>query len=61
MYTRLEKIDLCLSSMSTWKLLDTLGMRHDDEVMEWVTALQVITPTSHVRRPAIIELGFRNF
>ena len=33
-YTRLEKIGLCLSSMSTWKLLDTLGMRHDDEVME---------------------------
>ena len=26
----LKKIGLCLSSMSTWKLLDTLGMRHDE-------------------------------
>ena len=47
--------------MSIWKLLDTLGMRHDDEVMEWVTALQVLTPTSHVSRPTIIELISRNW
>ena len=59
-YTRLEKFGLCLSSKSTLKLLDTLGMRHDEEVMEWVTALQVLTPTSHVSRSAIIELVVLN-
>ena len=36
-------------------------MRHDDEVMEWVTSLQMLTPTSHVSRPTIIiELAFHN-
>ena len=59
-YTRIENIGLCLSSKSTWKLLEMLGMRHDDEVMELVAALQVLTPTSHVSRPTIIELAFRN-
>ena len=47
-YTRLEKTGLCLSRMGTWTLIDMLGRRHDEEVMKWVTALQVLTPTSHV-------------
>ena len=60
-YTRIEKIGLCLSSKSTWKLLDMLGMRHDDEVVELFAAVQVLTPTSHVSRLTIIQLAFRSF
>ena len=62
-YTRLEKTGLCLSRMGTWTLIDMLGRRHDEEVMKWVTALQVLTPTSHVSCLAVhvYEPAFHNF
>lgn len=47
-YSRLQKLGLCLSNTSTLKLLDILGTDHDHTVMEWVTALSKQTTTSHV-------------
>ena len=49
MYTRLQKLGLCLSINSTLKLLDILGADHDRIVKDWVTALSKLTASSHVR------------
>ena len=49
MYSRLQKLGLCLSITSTLKLLDVLGTNHDHIVMDWVKELSKLTTTSHVR------------
>ena len=49
MYSRLQKLGLCLSITSTLKLLDVLGTNHDHIVMGWVKELSKLTTTSHVR------------
>ena len=49
MYSRLQKLGLCLSITSTLKLLDVLGTNHDHIVMDWVKELSKLTKTSHVR------------
>ena len=49
MYSRLQKLGLCLSITSILKLLDVLGTNHDHIVMGWVKELSKLTTTSHVR------------
>ena len=49
MYSRLQKLGLCLSITSTLKLLDVLGTDYDHIVMDWVKELSKLTTTSHVR------------
>eukprot|EP00731_Ephydatia_muelleri_P016851 Em0009g1275a len=46
-YSRLQKLGLCLSITSTLKLLDVLGTNHDHIVMDWVKELSKLTTTSH--------------
>ncbi|KAL5506330.1 hypothetical protein EMCRGX_G007948 [Ephydatia muelleri] len=46
-YSRLQKLGLCLSITSTLKLLDVLGTNHDHIVMGWVKELSKLTTTSH--------------
>ncbi|KAL5516953.1 hypothetical protein EMCRGX_G002412 [Ephydatia muelleri] len=46
-YSRLQKLGLCLSITSTLKLLDVLGTNHDHIVMGWVNKLSKLTTTSH--------------
>eukprot|EP00731_Ephydatia_muelleri_P010254 Em0005g840a len=45
-YSRLQKLGLCLSITSTLKLLDVLGTNHDHIVMGWVKELSKLTTTS---------------
>ena len=49
MYSRLQKLGLCLSITSTLKPLDVLGTDHYHIVMDWVKELSKLTTTSHVR------------
>lgn len=47
-YTRLQKMGMCLSSVSTRGIIDSLGKDHDNTVLDWVENLIPCTPMSHV-------------
>ena len=47
-FIRLQKMGICLSSVSTRRVIDSLGKDHDRTVLDWVENLIPCTPMSHV-------------
>ena len=47
-FTRLQKLGICLSSSGTLSAVDTLGKGHDEEVLSWVDCLRPLVSTTQV-------------
>eukprot|EP00731_Ephydatia_muelleri_P006316 Em0003g564a len=39
-YSRLQKLGICLSSTATWALIDNMGQDHDTSVKQWMESLK---------------------
>ena len=48
MYTRLQRLGLCLSYQGTLNAVDEVGKDHDSELLEWVEELKSTIDTEQV-------------
>ena len=48
MYTRLQRLGLCLSHQGTLNTVDEMGKDHDSELIEWVEELKSTIDTEQV-------------